>query len=546
MKNKRMLFLILIIVVASIPLLFDKILLGHDLIYHIGRIDGISKIIPTGQFPIHLDFTKANGWGYISPTMYPELFLYFPAFLNLCGVSLFNSYKVLILAINIAATGIAYYSFNKITNDKKIAMMATLFYVLSPYRLTDVYYRSALGETLALTFLPLFLLGLKNLFYDNKISIKHLVIAACCIFQSHIVSTEMCLFIVVLVCLINIKKIFVKERFIACLKAIFLCIMLNLWYIIPFFDSLLTLPLKLSSKYDVASRALNVVDLFRLGKVDYLFLSYGLVLLILSFVAFCFVFKEKNKMIKHIFFIGVFFTITTTNLFPWSYLQSFPENSIVYAIVSNVQFPWRLLGLSLLCLSVSVPYLLMNNYKQKTGYIVIAMLVLLNAVMIDLDEISIRNVGEDLEEVNFTYHFNDEFLFKDIDFWDLGHRSDEEANIILTNEELQVVEFNRNQDEIELVFESTSFNNYIELPLFAYKGWQIELDGVNHNSRTGVGTDYRIYVDLNGVESGKLFVYYKGRNLYRMGELLSVLTIILICVKMKRDKKTEKEMTNCG
>ena len=80
-KDKIYIFIssITLTAVVLLPLFFEGIYRGHDLQFHISRIDGIVQAIQDHQFPIALYPYKNFGYGYASPLFYSDLFLIIPA-----------------------------------------------------------------------------------------------------------------------------------------------------------------------------------------------------------------------------------------------------------------------------------------------------------------------------------------------------------------------------------------------------------------------------------------------------------------------------------
>ena len=74
--------LIAVSVYATYPLFSDYLSYGQDLNFHLFRIEGIKDGLLSGQFPVRVDPTHNNGYGYITASVYPSLFLYFPALLQ--------------------------------------------------------------------------------------------------------------------------------------------------------------------------------------------------------------------------------------------------------------------------------------------------------------------------------------------------------------------------------------------------------------------------------------------------------------------------------
>ena len=48
----------------------------------LARINGIYEGLRTGQFPVQINPVQLGGYGYLPGSMYPQLFLYFPAILK--------------------------------------------------------------------------------------------------------------------------------------------------------------------------------------------------------------------------------------------------------------------------------------------------------------------------------------------------------------------------------------------------------------------------------------------------------------------------------
>ena len=107
-----------------------------------------------GEFPVRINPLQSGGYGNLSPTMYPSLFLYPVAILRFFGVSAMLCYKVLLTAMNIATAFLSFYAVRAITGSEKSAWLMSVLYTFATYRLTNLYYRAALGESLAMVFHP--------------------------------------------------------------------------------------------------------------------------------------------------------------------------------------------------------------------------------------------------------------------------------------------------------------------------------------------------------------------------------------------------------
>ena len=157
-----------ITVLACLPLFSNYLYVGHDLDYHLQRITAMAAELSYGQFPVRLTTTTLNGYGYANPLCYCELFLLLPALLYNLWLPLRTCYQIYIFAVTLATCLIAYFSFGRITESRRLGLLGAMLYTLSCYRLVCVYTRAAVGEFTAMAFFPLVLLGLYGLYTKDK------------------------------------------------------------------------------------------------------------------------------------------------------------------------------------------------------------------------------------------------------------------------------------------------------------------------------------------------------------------------------------------
>ena len=124
---------------CTLPYMNDFLINGHDLKFHLARIEGVADALKQGQFPVHINPTQANGYGNASATMYPQFFIYFPAVLRLTNLSLLNTYKVLIFLINLITALCAWIGFKNVWKSRKAGYLGCAIYMMGLYRLDDLY-----------------------------------------------------------------------------------------------------------------------------------------------------------------------------------------------------------------------------------------------------------------------------------------------------------------------------------------------------------------------------------------------------------------------
>ena len=127
--------------------------------------------------------------------------------------------------------------------DNQIAAAGALIYLLSAYRITNVYIRAAVGEYTAMAFFPLIVYGFVRVYTkdEKELGIRDylpIVIGLGGLIESHVLSCELSAMFIAVVCLVNYKKTFQRRRFLTLVKAAVLTLCVNMAFILPFLDSM--------------------------------------------------------------------------------------------------------------------------------------------------------------------------------------------------------------------------------------------------------------------------------------------------------------------
>lgn len=223
---------------ASLPLANDFLIeTVPDTGFHLARLESVYQGLRAGEFPVRIGSVQMSGYGSLSAVMYPQLFLYPVALLRFFRVSLLMCYKLLLAGINIGSALLAYYAVKNICKSEKTGIIAGFLYAFSVYRLIDVYQRGALGESLAMVFLPLIMWGIYEILWGNRKRWPLLALGVSAVLQSHVLSVEMCVFFLVaaVVCrCLQKERRQLGVRIFAGIKAAVLTILLNASFLIPF------------------------------------------------------------------------------------------------------------------------------------------------------------------------------------------------------------------------------------------------------------------------------------------------------------------------
>lgn len=243
-EGRRVIFISVITVLfASLPLFTGYVYEGHDILFHLNRIEAIASAMRYHRLPVRIQSDLLLGFGYSIPLYYCDIFLYPSAFLyEYCLLPLRSCYQAYIAVMNILTAYLSYRCFRTIFKDSELAVIGMAMYTLSAYRLIDIYLRAAVGEYTALTFIPLVLEGAFRIYSSARVKINDwlpLAIGMSGLIQSHIVTTVIVGFFLFLFFIVMIKKLTLR-RLGAFAMAAFSSLLFSLWFLLPMIESMKT------------------------------------------------------------------------------------------------------------------------------------------------------------------------------------------------------------------------------------------------------------------------------------------------------------------
>lgn len=372
--------LIGIILFSGIPLFLNYLLEGHDLSFHLLRIEGLKDGLLMGDFPVRIQPNWLDGNGYAASVFYGDLFLYIPALFRLCGFTVTEAYNIYVFIVNAATCLISYYCFKGMTGSSNAAAAGSAMYTLSLYRIINIYVRSAVGEYSAMVFLPLIAYGMWKIFsepvgseqYKNNWIIP--VLGFTGILNTHILTCEMTGAFIILLCLIFVKKVFRRQTFWVLAKVVIFTCVFNAGFLVPFLDYMLRggfsvtagerftsgiqqygafwgqlfVPfpgysgLAVSASEGMAGEFPSAAGLALLVGA-----AAGIYALIMGYI------KEKEKRVCTwvCIALGMLALLFSTHLFPWDIFQNM--NRLFEKLISMISMPWRFLTVSSLMFTVA-------------------------------------------------------------------------------------------------------------------------------------------------------------------------------------------------
>lgn len=551
---------------TSIPLVMSGLCkngTGHDMFFHLMRIAGLSEGFKSGQFPVRIQPGWYNGYGYATSVFYGDIFLWLPAVLHLLGLSLQTAYKVFIFMCNLATFFIAYYSFSRIFKKDGVAFAGATWYTISLYRFINVYVRHAVGEHTAMIFFPLVACALVCLLKEapeTSTGIKTLVIGMTGILQSHMISFEITVGVMAVICLIYLKRTFRREILLAFVKSVALTILLNLWFLIPLIDYMKTGTFNANtvSEYkksiDIGESGLFIKQLFGIfykasgvnlpisaGTENEMPLGVGLGALIIVTTLIAVIvmnYKHNDKNDNKLSIVATVGTLValflSTLYFPWGKVENI-HDVIRYATI-NIQFPWRFLGIASAFFAFDVCLILTKLKSSRVITVAVWIsFVLLAAsgtyLLIDETRVSLKVQVKDISDLNTCEPSGEEYLPYGTVVDELTYGDIRTTNVTYT-------QWTNNSLNFEADIENKSNDNgYILAPLLYYKGYVATLGDGSDKTALSVsyGDNKRVLVEVPSKSKGKMTVLWSKPKLWWIGDIVSVVILAMcVCTCLKR------------
>ena len=580
MKNiKYAVCYLVIIVMASIPLFNNYLIRGHDIYFHLMRIEGLAQGLRAGEFPVRIQPAWYDGYGYAVSVFYSDLFLYPAALLRLLGISLQDAYKVYVVLCNVATTLISGYSFGKIFRKREIGVFGSCLYTLAPYRLVNLYTRGALGEYTGMIFWPLLIYSCVLLLNEdrNKVQLQKgavlMGISMAGMLQSHMLTAEIACMVLLLLVIVYCRRIFHKEVMLAGCGAVAAALGLSAWFLIPFLDYMLF------GRFNINSIRNNDIMIQRQGAfLSQVFAIYdnavgqsldagagtagdftqgaglSLMLSVIILMLLCIrgYLKQEERRNRQITItaagLGVLMVVMSTLYFPWDRLCRISR--IFRYIIVKIQFPWRFTGVAVGLLVVV--WCAVLNYtereydrRKKVITICLAVGILLLSVghfVIDLNQRAERIQVRSVEEMDTFVASGEEYL---------------PVDTVLDKLKTQELYKDDSVEISDVVYRGTSITMHVkntsaqqaglELPRLYYAGYQaleVTDEGQHFPIEVTDGTNHVIKLMIPEQTEGNITLSFREPWYWRLAEIITLLSagiMILYTYKIWTREKLKNE-----
>jgi hypothetical protein len=541
-----------------------------DGIQHLCRLIGTEQTLVSKQFLPMIMSNFCNNFGYSWNIFYSPLTAYIPLIFRIFSFSFEICLKLFMFVVTVA-TGIAMYKFViKITKNKNIAILASVLYIIAPYRITDMYVRMALAELTSFIFIPMVFSGMYSIINENKKS-SLLIIGASGLILTH---TVVCMYTAMLcfVYLIVFIRKLNKKSILNLLVSLLMIVLITSFYWVGLAQHYF------STSYEVfVPGRMERVDVLNFYKTSLSQLVYtdqeqkmiyeiGIVtfmgLLLTPIAIMKFEKQEKEKDFTKIYslfgILGIVLTIMTLKIFPFEKLPGtftmiqftfrlFEFTSFFFAIISAVNF-WILIKnfnirdviiISLIACLLTTIYGKKISYEKKYDekdfieprrvtkdvgrinagmasfeYLPSKAFNCLKTYIADREDVPIILNNSDNQIIISDYEKNGSNMKMKIlkASPELANGTDKvyEVSEELTNEEDTISE--ANQDDESSKANTTSEDIEIELPYIYYLGYRVKIDGKEVKYTESEHGFVQINIDKELNEKAEITVKYLGTN----------------------------------
>lgn len=337
-------FVLLIAIASTYSFIFfnntEKIATTGDIAFHFSRIKGLASV-----FSGPINFTTFNSYGGGGNFFYPYLTLFPAVIFYWITHNLILSYMLYVWVLNVCTILITFYYGRKFFKRVDAAFLFSCFYTFYGYRMIDIYQRSAISESIALTIMPVVLYYTYRLLFEKKNCVIPLAVSMSLLIYTYALFTFMSVIVIGLLFIGSLlakrkKKENVLDLFVGMAKAVGWTTLLTAYVWYPMLQQVLHQSINRPFRTNLQERGVNIFEsLFGAMTNDLTTFTMGTIGVV-SLVLPLFFLKRFERRERVIYFCAVATWFLSTNVFPWFLLQNTP--------IQLIQFPWRILGFQVL------------------------------------------------------------------------------------------------------------------------------------------------------------------------------------------------------
>lgn len=545
--KENILVLVVIIIVSIIPCIYlvgEGVFKGIDTQYHMSRIIGIVNSWKDGNLLafIHLEQTGA---GYAMGFFYSNLFMIIPCLIYMATGKVIIAYKIFLYLCSLATAISMYIVSKKITNSKYAGMISCVLYTTCAYKIITMYAKSFVGEILSFIFIPIIILGLYEILFRDEKKWWIFALGFIGILNSNLVMTEIMIAISIILIICNITKLFKnKKRFFALIKSSIMSLLICAIFWMPMLEQLNKSTFQMFDEMQVYQPTKWLIEFKNIiyGTIqcdNNVAAAYGLGCIFVAILLFRFLIKTKDEQTKICdicILAGLILVLFMTKIIPY---EKFSKLGGLIQFPSRFEVPisaFFSIACGIICCK------LLENKKVLKNVILIGIVIWQGLASFIILESC-------LQEVMYTYGVTriikvyEEFPYNICDGVYLPQgASYEYARAGLLEEQINkeiVKKYNKDGLSIDLTFERTENDYYIEVPLYYYYGYVAESQNDGTQYELQKGNNGAIRIILGDKTEDEIKIYYKTTIIQKIGVIITVVSVILITIYVYNRKKYE-------
>ena len=556
-ENKWVHYALIIIIgiILSIPLKDIQIRDTHDGFFHLLRTLGVNDSLNLNLFPVIIIPDFCNTWGYSMTLFYPPLVTYVPLLFKLISPTYSIALKIFGGAC-IVLSGITMYNFvYYVTKKRSIAIFSAIIYMISPYKLGNIYIRYAMGEFVALIFLPTLFKGMYSLFNVDGKKHYYIAIGASLLVLSHTITTLYTGLFCIIYILFNYKKLKDKEIIKKLLINFIFIITITMLFYLPMMEAKMHADyaifsdelMKTTSSYS-QEKTLDISEFFfdKGEEYDSIYIIGIPIALLLVFTIYTV--RKIDKKYKSIYMVFVLFTIIAafmcTKYFPWKYMPNF---------LCKLQYPWRMMGYfnfftAFICgINIYILISLIKNRELKYVLVIITIILLIIYTLSILSQFKSDDMEKDTKYEEFVLKRNISYMNVNRDYLPIKALSvldtyleKRENKTYILNGNANIVSEEKENLVLNLEISDANEGTVLEFPYIYYPGYEVKLIEKDNEIKIKTFESENGFVAMQlpkNIEKCKIEVKFEPTIITKVSYIGSAIAIIAFVIYIHSENK---------
>lgn len=387
LKNKKYIYFFLLSIVISLPAIMPYIHNGyfptHDGEWAVVRLADMFRSLRDHQFPVRYSGYLNYSYGYPLFNFAYPLPYYLGVLIHSLRFGFVDTIKILFAGSVVVSCYFMILFSRELWKSNLAGVVSAIVYIYFPYRIVDLYVRGSLGESTAFALLP-FVMYLIVQIANKRKSIAYMVLASFgfggLIISHNIMAVYFSALIVIFMAAFTYFQ--QKEAWKKYLFVIITGMLMSSFFWLP---ALFEKQYILLSKIPIADRNINFVSLYQLlipswgyappdqpeGFTYYIGLAPFIIILLSVGILIYYYIKKK---IKDNFYFKISMILVGCSLF--FILSLFKFSAVIWKlpVLSEINYPWTLLGPIGFIASTLVGFLILENRYVKYLIIIVSLL----------------------------------------------------------------------------------------------------------------------------------------------------------------------------